>query len=96
MKTVPDSTKIHQIKAKKSKFSGGPCPGPPCFVMQISLPPPYSPTISHLAPPLGQNLKETLLITLLEDATEYYSLSLFIFVKKHEKKGYTVFIYIIL
>ena len=59
-------------------------------------PSPHSPTISHFAPPLGQNLKETLLITLLEDAAEYYSLSLFIFVKKHEKKGYTVFIYIIL
>ena len=64
-KTVPESTKIHQIKCKKSKFSEGACPRPPTLScakhtdITFSLPPTLS--LYHiLPPPLTQKPEKTL------------------------------------
>ena len=64
VKTVPDSIKIHQIKCKKAKFSGGACPSTP----SLSHAKHTDITSSHTLPlyfilsppPLAKNLKETL------------------------------------
>ena len=56
VKTVLDSTKIHQIKCKSQNFTGGMPPDLPNLSCakhtDITLPPPsHSPIISHFVPP---------------------------------------------